>query len=341
VKSAQLTLLRWFGVSALCATLLCLVTLSTAACELCAIYRATNARGESSSGFLLTLSEQFVHYGTLQHEGEPYHKNAILDQARLDTSLTHIVPAYNFSEQFGVSLNIPIIYRSFHRVQLGVAGYEDETGTVSGLGDVSLIGRWTPLRIVEMKYSVVGSLFVGVKFPTGDTDRLDREVEPELILQAQNPDQHQHAIGGIHQHDLTLGSGSFDGIFGAALTARYDRWFFNFQPQLYLRTRAHDYRFGNEIMISGGPGAYLLLNKSATLTLQANAMYDTMEKDTVVHLKNTETGFDAWYMGPLVNFTWRDHLSANVGVDIPLRIFNNSFQTVPDYRIHGGLSWRF
>src|SRR5439155_22977622 len=75
VKSAQLTLLRWFGVSALCATLLCLVTLSTAACELCAIYRATNARGESSSGFLLTLSEQFVHYGTLQHEGEPYHKN--------------------------------------------------------------------------------------------------------------------------------------------------------------------------------------------------------------------------------------------------------------------------
>jgi len=24
-----------------------------------------------------------------------------------------------------------------------------------------------------------------------------------------------------------------------------------------------------------------------------------------------------------------------------LRIMNNSYQTVPDYRIHGGLSWRF
>ena len=126
---------------ALCASLSCLWAFSISACELCAIYRATNARGESSSGFLMTLSEQFVRYGTLQFEGERYQKNAILDQARMDTSLTHIVPAYNFSEQFGVSLNIPIIYRSFHRVQLGAAGYEDETGTVSGVGDASLIGR--------------------------------------------------------------------------------------------------------------------------------------------------------------------------------------------------------
>ena len=92
-----------------CVALLCvLFGVSAQACDLCAIYRATNARGESSSGFLLTLSEQFVHYGTLQFEGERYQKNAILDQARLDTSLTHIVPAYNFSEQFGVSLNLEL-----------------------------------------------------------------------------------------------------------------------------------------------------------------------------------------------------------------------------------------
>src|SRR5439155_18541923 len=127
-------------------------------------------------------------------------------QARLDTSLTHVVPAYNFSEQFGISLNIPIIYRSFHRVQLGLSGTEDEIGSLSGLGDISLIGRWTPLRIAEMKYSIVGSLFAGVKFPTGDTDRLDREVEPELAFQSDPANQgiHAHALGGIHQHDLTL-----------------------------------------------------------------------------------------------------------------------------------------
>jgi hypothetical protein len=31
----------------------------------------------------------------------------------------------------------------------------------------------------------------------------------------------------------------------------------------------------------------------------------------------------------------------NAGVDVPLRIANNGSQNVPDYRIHGGLSWRF
>src|SRR4051794_29006599 len=70
---------------------------SSNACDLCAIYRATNARGESSSGFLFTLSEQFMHQGTLQREGESYYKLPY-NLAFLDTSITHIVPGYNFSE---------------------------------------------------------------------------------------------------------------------------------------------------------------------------------------------------------------------------------------------------
>jgi len=108
VLSRRLTLI------ALCSFLSCLWAFSISACELCAIYRATNARGESSSGLLLTLSEQFVHYGTLQFEGERYQKNAVLDQARMDTSLTHIVPAYNFSEQFGGAPELHLA-RSFER----------------------------------------------------------------------------------------------------------------------------------------------------------------------------------------------------------------------------------
>jgi hypothetical protein len=316
---------------------------SATACELCAIYRATNARGESSSGFLLTLSEQFIHFGTLQREGEPYHAFPQLEQARLDTSLTHVVPTYNFSEQFGVSLNVPIIYRDFHRVQIvpGQGELEDERGTIFGAGDLSLIGRWTPLRISEMKYSIIGSVFGGVKFPTGNTERLDREVDQELALPPIFQQSHAHATGGIHQHDLTLGSGSIDGIFGAAITFRWDRWFFSSQGQYYLRTEGHSYQFGDEIMISGGPGAYILLNKASTLTLQANAGYDTMAQDTILGQRSTETGFTAWYFGPQLNFTWHDHFSANAGVDLPLRIYNHSFQTVPDYRIHGGLTWRF
>src|SRR4051812_2575045 len=192
-----------------CVALLCvLFGVSAQACDLCAIYRATNARGESASGFLLTVSEQFTPYRTFQREGELYHNNPTFEQAYLNTSLTHVVPTYNFNEQFGVSLNVPLIYRSFRRVQLQPVGpFVDETGTLFGLGDMSVIGRWTPLRISEMQYSIIGSVFAGAKFPTGDTDRLDLEVDEERAAEAAFGPGHNHPIGGVHQHDLTLGSG--------------------------------------------------------------------------------------------------------------------------------------
>src|SRR5204863_3935748 len=118
-------------------------------CDLCAIYRATNARGESSAGFQMTLSEQYIEYGTLQKDSERYDKLPYKD-AYLDTSITHIVPAYNFSDQFGISLNIPLVYRDFRRIQTDYPLPPDfkvadtESGSLFGLGDVSLIGRWTP-----------------------------------------------------------------------------------------------------------------------------------------------------------------------------------------------------
>ena len=44
------------------------------ACDLCAIYSASNARGESEAGFLVTVSEQFIPYRTVQKDGQelPY-----------------------------------------------------------------------------------------------------------------------------------------------------------------------------------------------------------------------------------------------------------------------------
>ena len=48
-----------------------------------------------------------------------------------------------------------------------------------------------------------------------------------------------------------------------------------------------------------------------------------------------------WSMGPSFIFSWGEHFSAQAGVDVPLRIRNNGVQNVPDYRVRGGLTWRF
>jgi len=211
----------------------------------------------------------------------------------------------------------------------------DESGSVFGLGDLALVGRWTLLQKNTMKRSAIINLLAGVKFPTGDTSRLDDEVN------SAKGDLNHLAIGGIHQHDLTLGSGSYDGVFGLTSNLRWTRWFLNNQFQYYLRSEGHSYQFGDLIIISGGPGVFVPLGEESTFSLQANAFYESSSHDKILGRTFQQTGMTAWYLGPVINFTFGEHFSANAGVDIPLHIYNHGFQTVPDYRVRGGITWRF
>ena len=122
----------------------CLSILPVAACDLCAIYSADNTRGQSSSGFLFTVSEQFTSYRTILLDGEEV---TLPKPDWLDSSITHLVPTYNFSKRFGVSLNVPLSYRSFRRTDLRYSHgsppvKQTETGSELDLGDVALVGRW-------------------------------------------------------------------------------------------------------------------------------------------------------------------------------------------------------
>ena len=84
-----------------------------------------------------------------------------------------------------------------------------------------------------------------------------------------------------------------------------------------------------------------LKTKSWTASLQANAVFDKQSRDVVLGKASDRTGSTAWYLGPLLNLTWDSHLSANFGIDLPVNLRNNGFQSMPDYRLHGGISWRF
>jgi hypothetical protein len=118
---------------------------------------------------------------------------------------------YNFNERFGVQFNAPIIHRSFQRAD----GFDIDRATESGLGDVSLTGHAQLLRQESKNRTFAWSVLGGVKFPTGDTHRLQEEVD-ELTEPPPPPGAPE---SGIHGHDLTLGSGSFDGIVGTGIFA--------------------------------------------------------------------------------------------------------------------------
>ena len=294
---------------------------------MCAVYNASAARGEGSAGFHLAIAEQFTHSATLQQNGSEVPDP--VGQYR-DSSITSLVLGYNFNDRFGLSLNVPYIHRSFKRAE----GFEVERGTESGLGDIALIGRFIAFKKFEHEYAVSVSLLGGVEFPTGDSDRLREEVNEAEVPGAPE--------SGVHGNDLALGSGSFDGVVGAGANVRWRRLLFKAEAQYFIRTEGDfDYRFGNELSVAGGPGVYLLFDEVKTLAVHADFGYESKARDRVAGVKRDDGIATAWYASPGLSMTWGKRFSATANVDIPLDILNRTFQTVPDYRVRGGITWQF
>jgi hypothetical protein len=229
-------------------------------------------------------------------------------------------------------LTLPVIVRSFKRVEGGAV----ETGTVAGIGDMSLIGRFQPYQKYTEHFSFSGHLIGGIKFPTGSTSRLKEELSEE---EPTDPDAPQ---SGIHGHDLTLGSGSVDGVVGGNLYTRWHRFLVTSDLQYALRTTGSiDYRFANDFIWNAAPGAYLFLRHAFTLAAQARLSGEYKGLDSLAGSPVEDTGITSVFLGPNFLFTWKEHLHAILGADLPLMIHNTALQAVPDYRIRASASWRF
>jgi len=297
-------------------------------CDLCAIYTANEARGEAGRGIFGGVSEQFTHFGTVQVEGRE-----VSDPSGqyLDSSISQLFAGYNFSEQIGLQFNLPMIYRAYKRPNsLGGIEY----GTESGIGDASLLGTYSPFRSFRRNSSFSTHILAGIKFPTGDSTRIAEELH-----------EVEEPIGppsGIHGHDLTLGTGSYDGIFGGGAFGRWHRVFMAANVQYAIRSEGdYNYQFANDLTWGGGPGVYLLLTMDYTLALQAVVSGEYKGKDTFESAPAEDTAVTAVYLGPELSFTWGSKISAFLGADIPVSIQNSSLQTVPDYRIRAGLTFHF
>ena len=302
--------------------------LPAGACDLCGVYNAPLAHGAVEKGFHVSVAEQFTHFGTLQLEGNEVSNPA---HQRLDSSVTQVAAGYHFSDRFGLQLNLPIIYRSFRRSEGGAI----DEGTESGIGDLSISANYVFLRHDDEKWSFAWNVLGGVKFPTGDPDRLREELEEEAPV----PGEIESAV---HGHDLALGSGSYDGFVGTQLYARYQRWFFTAETQYASRTRGEiDYRYANDLTWSGGPGFYLLFGEETTLGLQANISGEDKGHDDLDGEEAEDTAITSIFIGPRLSFSWHGRLSAEVGAGFPVDIQNSALQAVPDYRIQGSVVWRF
>ena len=285
-------------------------------CDLCAIYSATEAQGGSGKGFFGGVSEQFTYFGTLQEEG---HKIAG-EGEYIDSSVSQLFAGYNFNNRISVQLNLPIIYRSY--------GSDTMHGSVSGIGDLSLVGTFTAYKRMSTDFSFDWSLLGGVKFPTGDSSMLGT---PDSAL--------PEGIGG---HDLALGSGSFDGLVGTGLFARWKKLFGTANVQYAIRSEGDfEHQYANDLMWFGGPGAYLALQDDYTVSLQAVVSGETKGKDTFAGVPDGDSAETLVYVGPQLNFTWGSRLSALLSADLPVLRENSGTQVMPNYRIRAAVNVRF
>jgi len=321
---------------------------SADACDLCGCFTPQVAEPQvrtTEPGFYAGLSEQFTHFGTLQFEGDEVPNPT---GQYLDSSITQLFAGYEINERFAVQLTLPVIYREFKRPE----GFTIDRGSESGIGDMSIL-----LRTVAFKYSSGGGrtfdvsgknpvaiehepdftfsavVLTGLKFPTGDTSRLEEEFHEIAIPGAPK--------SGIHGHDLTLGSGSFDGIFGEQNSLRYKNIFVETNLQFTLRGDGdHQYHFANDLVWSGGPGYYFIRNHDTVAGLELELAGEYKDVDRFRGKPAEDTGVTSVFMGPRIVFS-RGHWSAEIAGEFPVLIENTALQAVPDYRIRGGFSFHF
>jgi hypothetical protein len=328
------------------------------ACDLCSCYTPqletlSSADGLASgrswswlSGAYGAVAEQFTHFGTLQMDG---HEVGNPTDQHLDSSITQLVGGYSFNSRFALQVNLPLIYRSFQRPE----GFAIDRGTESGVGDVSLLGklvlfhterggrRWvnfddpkSPRMEVDEPNLTFSATFIGgVKFPTGDSSRLKEEFNEVEVEGAPE--------SGIHGHDLTLGTGSYDGIFGGQASLRYKNFFFQQDLQFTLRGDGlHQYHFANDLSWSGGPGYYFMRRPHVIIGLQGLISGEYKDVDRFRGQRAADTGITSVFAGPRVLVSL-GKISAELAAEFPVSIENTALQIVPDYRLSGAIAIRF
>jgi hypothetical protein len=286
------------------------------ACDICSVYAASEAQGQGATGFYGGLAEQYTYLNTLRSGGRTV-PNA--DREYLDSLTSQVFAGYNINSHIGVQVNLPVIYRDYGRT--------GDHASEGGIGDVSLIGNFLVYQKLEEDFTFSWTALGGVKLPTGNTSHLNDA--PDFAL-------------GIGGHDLTLGSGSVDGLVGSGVYTRWKRLFLTANMQYAIRGEgSFAYQFANDLSWSGGPGVYLILGHKHTLALQAVISGESKGQDTVNGVQTGDTAETILYLGPQINFTWGSRLSLQAGADLPVHISSTGEQLVPNYRVHTAVTWRF
>ena len=328
-----------FRVAASSAAVLAFLYLSTSvhACDLHALHNSKYARKPVAGTFHLGVSQQFTGYDELRERGRKA-DNPL--QQHMESSITQLFGGYDLTDDLSLQVALPYINRRFARAVDG----ERQKGTEAGIGDMTISAGYVPFKVDSSDLTLIPQFFIGVKLPTGDSDRLKEEQGEHHSKHAGHHHEEEEMVAAaVHGHDLALGSGSTDVPFGFTLYAESGRWLFNGGFQYSIRTGGdHGYQYADDIMFSAAPGYSVVHGNDLKVALSANLTGENKAKDSGPGGEVlSDTALAALYIGPKINADFGRALSATLGVSWPLYFDTSELQVAAKYRLNASANWAF
>ncbi len=176
------------------------------------------------------------------------------------------------------------------------------TRRVSGLGDITLLARYTGYQRDEPGNTLRVATFLGVDVPTGEDDASD-------------------ALGRLPQ-PLQLGSGAWDYNLGAIVTRQTLDWQIDSSLAYKVNTEANDFEFGDEARFDF---SYQKRLRPRELGSGVPAfVYGVLESNLVWQDRSElgastdpDSGGATWYLAPGVQYV-RRRLVLEAALQIPL-----------------------
>ena len=250
-----------------------------------------------------------------------------------------VAVSYGVTDDFTVGIRLPFIYRNDikepehgHGAEHDDDDDDDELaeivqlGDVEGIGDLSVFGEY---RFYKNEGTNIAAIF-GFKAPTGKTNR--------------NSDQ-----GERLELELQPGSGSWDGMVGAAFTQEmgvfslYSSVLYTFVTEGKQHTDLGDiftYNTALSYRVLGQQGQSYLPPKFA-LDLIAEVNGEWRDKEKTRGHRDDNSGGNLVYISPGVRLSMPYNSSLGFSFGVPVVKDTNGDQVEPDYRLvtSASISW--
>lgn len=310
-----------------------------AACDLCAIYTAEFAEGASGAGFYTGASAQYTAFNDVFEDG---HRIANPEGQSLDSYFTQFALGYRSGSAWSLQLNLPYIDRNFRRVE----GEQIEHGSVSGIGDISLLGSYRLINRNSESGGFSWQLLAGLECGTGDSDRIAEELDEEHhadgLAAAKHGEEQHAAASAVHGHDLALGNGATDIILGSSLRWHRARWLGDAWFQHAIRARGDfGYDYANDTHWGISAGRYLHLGHRNSVALLLDISGEHKGEDDLAGSVLDDTASRSVLLGPSLRANLGERTAFELGAAWRSSGGNSGVQMLPDYRLRANLNLRF